>query len=58
MRTSKTALDGKAPAAKPEDLSLISGTHIVEGELTPENYPLTSTYNKIFGHSHRHTHTT
>lgn len=52
------ALDGKAPAAKPEDLSLIPGTHIVEGELTPENYPLTSTYNKIFGHSHRHTHTT
>jgi hypothetical protein len=39
------ALVVRTPVAKPEDLSLIPGTHIVEQELTPGNYPLTFTYN-------------
>jgi hypothetical protein len=37
------AQQAKVLAARPNDLSLISGTHMVEGERTPNSCPLTVT---------------
>ena len=54
----------RALAIKSDDLSLVPGTHMMEGkELTPWNCPLTCTYFPhpqyiyIYSHTHTHTHT-
>lgn len=57
MQLTEMGLQGsmaKADAAKPDDLHLIPGTHMVGArELVPTSYPLTS----ALAPSHMHTHT-